>query len=213
MKKFILFLLCLLAAAVLFGCDRAPAESTASGENASDVSSDASSAVSKEEEYIILNTDALYIRADSSCSDSFEALFPMANPNGLAISSRQHLPVLHFENAEEFAARVDKLGDCFQLDVPYNGDPAFTEQVSVFDNAFFEENDLLAVYVSSPSGSIRYEVTNADIYDGTLMIWVAEDRPEIGTDDVADWFILLPVPKTAVAACSEIDAVLTGGSW
>ncbi len=204
MKKFVSFLLAALLLFSLCGCSTpAPAESKLPESSAAPVSS---------ESEIFLDTEALYIRAGSYGDESFDALFPFENPGAMAISAVKHLPVLRFQTEDEFTARVEKLKEFFQLDRAYDEADSFMEQTTRFDEAFFEENDLLAVYVWAPSGSIRHEVTEAVIYSGQLTIYVKEIVPEIGTDDIAEWFILLPVSKEQTANCTAFDAVM-GSGW
>jgi len=213
MKKLVSFLLVMAVLFALFGCSTpAPAESQLPESSAAPVSSENSSSSDAPESEIFLDTEALYIRAGSYGDDSFSALFPMENPGTMAISAVHHLPVLRFQTEDEFSARVERLKEFFQLDLAYDEADSFMEQAAQFDKAFFEENDLLAVYVWAPSGSIRHEVTEAAIYSGQLTIHVKEIVPEIGTDDIAEWFILLPVSKEQTAKCTAFDAVM-GSGW
>ena len=212
MKKIIAILAALLLFA-LCGCHSpAPVESKLPESSAAPVSSEDTSSSNAPESEIFLDTEALYIRAGSYGDESFDALFPFENPGAMAISAVKHLPVLRFQTEDEFTARVEKLKEFFQLDAAYDNARSFTEQAAQFDEAFFEENDLLAVYVWAPSGSIRHEVTETSIFSGQLTIYVKEIIPEIGTDDIAEWFILLPVSKEQTANCTAFDAVM-GSGW
>ncbi len=214
MKKIVSFLLVMAVLFALCGCSTpAPAESQLPESSAAPVSSENSSSSDAPESEIFLDTEALYIRADSYGDDSFSALFPMENPGTMAISAVHHLPVLRFQTEADFTSRVKELKKTFQLDASYDEAGSFMEQTAVFDEAFFEENDLLAVYVYASSGSIRHEVVEASIAEGQCLILVEEIVPEVGTDDIAEWFILLPMPKEQLAGCTGFDAVLDGSSW
>lgn len=211
MKKFVSFLLLLALLFALCGCEANPAATPSSPEETSSAPSSAP-ASSVTEAYTPLQTDVLYIRADSYGDDSFSALFPMENPGTMAISAVHHLPVLRFQTEADFTSRVKELKKTFQLDASYDEAGSFMEQTAVFDEAFFEENDLLAVYVYASSGSIRHEVVEASFAEGQCLILVDEIVPEVGTDDIAEWFILLPMPKEKLAGCTGFDAVL-GSAW
>ena len=77
------------------------------------------------------------------------------------------------------------------------------------DRAFFEENTLMLVYVTAYSGSYRFGVNSVSLDGGSFCIYVEQTNdPEVGTQDMAGWFITVAVPDSTVAGCTGFDAVL-----
>ena len=76
----------------------------------------------------------------------------------------------------------------------------FTEAVKDYDEAFFRDYDLIFVVLEEGSGSIRHEVTAVKALrqnDGrqSLQTEITRLIPEVGTDDMAEWHVILEIPK------------------
>ena len=78
-----------------------------------------------------------------------------------------------------------------------------------FDETFFEDHVLLVLLHETGSGSVRYTVSLAEEGD-VLTVVVHADTPEYATDDIAQWFLLVPVEKSAIEG-KELALRLTGG--
>jgi hypothetical protein len=151
---------------------------------------------------------ASFLRADSGGEGGIDYIFSHAqNFDALAISSVQHLPVLRFDDAASFEAFLEATGTDYQYEVEYAGEIAFAEAVKKYDDTFFADNRLLIIYVQEPSGSNRHEIKLVTIKENTLTVSVNRIIPEVGTDDMADWFIVLELSKSATANCIGWDAV------
>ena len=84
----------------------------------------------------------------------------------------------------------------FSLEHGYDEVPSFEEVVKKYDEKFFENNELLIVYKTSSSGSYRYEVADVVKTNNSLTVYVGQaNSPEIGTDDMAGWFLYVEIPK------------------
>ena len=109
--------------------------------------------------------------------------------------------VLH--SAREFAdfykaSRLDE-----QLDTGWDGDIAFSYTLEKYDEAFFKDNILVLAGVSEGSGSIRHEFTGV-VYDGdTAHLQVRRIVPEVGTDDMAYWYLVAPFARTEVQSINK----------
>lgn len=68
---------------------------------------------------------------------------------------------------------------------------SFLDAVTAYDDAFFSKNALLMVIAEEPSGSIRHEFLGIGENNS---IRIRRLVPEIGTDDMAEWHILIEVP-------------------
>ena len=130
------------------------------------------------------------------------------NLGKLAISSVQHLPIFRFSSLDELNTFKTRFPEG-HFDSTINDDTSFNEKTSDYDVAFFEKNDLFLVSVSAGSGSYRFDV-NSIFNDGQYFcIYVNQtNNPEVGTADMAGWFITVAVPKSATENCTAFDAIM-----
>ncbi len=63
-----------------------------------------------------------------------------------------------------------------------------------YDEAFFQDNRLVLVPASSNSGSVRY-TAKVTVEGETLHIEFEAQMPQIGTADMAEWLILVELPR------------------
>lgn len=82
-------------------------------------------------------------------------------------------------------------------------------QAADFDDAFFETHLLLVLLQETGTGSVRHSVNLVEEADA-LTVVVHADAPEYATDDMAQWFLLVPVEKAA-AEGKTLHLRLTGG--
>ena len=76
----------------------------------------------------------------------------------------------------------------------------FLDAVQGYDDAFFHDHDLIFVVLEEGSGSIRHEVTGVKVLhldDGkcSLQTEITRLLPGVGTDDMAEWHVIIEVPK------------------
>lgn len=83
-------------------------------------------------------------------------------------------------------------------------DPAFIDAVGILDQSFFDEHILLCALVTTDSGSDRYAVTGLEQGpDGVLTMTARCTPAELGTADLAEWFLLAQVPRDALDSVPE----------
>ena len=77
---------------------------------------------------------------------------------------------------------------------------------------FFINNYLIYLILEEPSGSISHTVESVRLsQDKRLLIAVSRNVPEVGTDDMAYWHIVLELPrKDGVADAENIDVFFDG---
>ncbi len=63
-----------------------------------------------------------------------------------------------------------------------------------YDETFFESHALLLVRLMETSGSISHNVASVASDGNALNVSIIRLRPEIGTDDMAAWHILIELP-------------------
>ena len=84
----------------------------------------------------------------------------------------------------------------------------FLDACDQFDEAFFEENYLIFVLLEEGSGSIRHEVRSVEqTEDKKLSISIDRNVPEVGTDDMAEWHIILELSRDVLVE-NSIDTYL-----
>ena len=84
----------------------------------------------------------------------------------------------------------------------------FLDACDKYDEAYFEDQILVMVLLEEGSGSIRHIVDNVKLgSDGKLYISIRRDVPEVGTDDMAEWHILIE-PEKDITVASDSDVVV-----
>ncbi len=87
------------------------------------------------------------------------------------------------------------------------------ELLSEYNDKFFEDNILLMVFIESGSGTLRYDVSDISIDNGTALITVDMlTQPPI-TDDMADWIIFVAIPKEVSASVTEYNTYMPLPEW
>ena len=131
------------------------------------------------------------------------------NSNKMYQSSIRHLPIYCFDTLNDLEQFKDTFRNVLTMDSGYDEIPSFNDATSQYDNAFFEENSLVLVYVTAGSGSFRFGVQSVGYDEKSFMVHIQQlNNPEVYTMDMAGWFITLAVPDSLLENCSEFDADL-----
>jgi hypothetical protein len=77
-----------------------------------------------------------------------------------------------------------------------------------YDASYFKDHDLILLLLEEGSGSIRHQVTAVSRQDQRLLITVNRPAPKMGTADMAEWHLLIEVPKSA-ADGMKVEAQFT----
>ena len=133
------------------------------------------------------------------------------NAEKMSISSVQHLPIHKFDTRQELESFLD-----FAKPDQTSGDatPSFYETIKKYDDAFFEDQTLMLVYVTAGSTNHRFRV--AEIYcDGMAFVLHLETEPGqvVGDTMQSGWFVTVAVPDAMVSSCSGFDADLDNLSY
>lgn len=76
--------------------------------------------------------------------------------------------------------------------------------MGTLDQAFFDENILLCALITTGSGSDRYAITGLELgSNGQLTMTVQHTSAEVGTADMAEWFLLAQVSRDALDTVPE----------
>lgn len=110
------------------------------------------------------------------------------------------LPIFKMDTLSELNAFVTKANGYKYI---WN---SFNEVADKYDEAFFEDNTLLLIYVGEGSGSIRHKVWNVTRKGQKLNVEIERIVPEVGTCDMAGWLITVELRKMDIAGCTEFTA-------
>ena len=134
-------------------------------------------------------------------------IFSCMNPEKLTISSVRHLPVYKLDTKEDIDQFKEKYRDVLTFDQGYDEVPSFNEATAGYDDTFFAEHTVVLAYVTANSGSLRFGIR--DIYrDDSLFCLNVEQTndPEVGTADMAGWFMIAEVPDADLEGIKDFDA-------
>lgn len=148
-----------------------------------------------------------FVRADGMANGGWEFVISRAvNADKSVISSVRHIPVIWITSQNELNDFVQAGKIYYQFDIPFGESKSFSETASKYAEDFFSENQLLILCTMEASGSIRHRIKDTYINKDALSIAVESIIPEVGTDDMADWFIFIEFAKDDLAGCDYFDA-------
>ena len=71
----------------------------------------------------------------------------------------------------------------------------FYDIVTPYDAVFFADNSLIMILLEEGSGSIRHAVSGVEYENGETTITITRIVPEVCTDDMAEWHVVVEIPK------------------
>ena len=127
----------------------------------------------------------------------------------MIISSVRHLPVYKLDTLEDLNRFKENYKDILTLDQGYDEVPSFNEVTASYDNSFFADHTLVLAYVEASSGSFRYAIQDISYGESTFCLDVVQtNHPEVGTTDMAGWFVIAEVLDSDITNITEFDATL-----
>ena len=89
------------------------------------------------------------------------------------------------------------------------GQVGWLDFANALTDEWFEQNDLVLIILSEPSGSITHEVASVtQSHDGSYTVTIRRNVPEIGTDDMAQWHLFLSVESEKLSPLEVVDIVI-----
>lgn len=79
----------------------------------------------------------------------------------------------------------------------------FMDACHRYDERFFENSYLVLVLLEEGSGSVRHKVAGIEKTDDAVLVKIQRIVPEMGTDDMAQWHIILEVKRTGKPVTEE----------
>lgn len=89
----------------------------------------------------------------------------------------------------------------------------FLDACEKYDEAYFKENYLILVALEEPSGSVHHELEQVIVDFGgqDTELWIKRIVPEAGTDDMAQWHLIVELQKHGVTEYSGAVQVYIDG--
>lgn len=130
----------------------------------------------------------------------------VAFPGVVIIESAQALTDYYTANKDTF--------DLDRKDTVYADTTiGFLDACDQFDEAFFEKSCLVFVLLEEGSGSVRHEVRSVEqTAGGKLAVSIDTRVPEVGTDDMAQWHIILELSRDVLVERAEDVLVYLDGN-
>ena len=124
----------------------------------------------------------------------------------------EHLPIFKMDTLEDLNGFRSKYGTVLSMDGGYDEALSFNEALAKAQwdrEEFFKDHSLLVVYVPANSGSLRFGVQSVEVADSSVCVYVEQkNNPEIVTDDMAGWFVLVEIEDSKIRNCNSFDAIL-----
>ena len=122
-----------------------------------------------------------------------------------------HLPIFKLDTLADLENFKSTYGGILSLDQSYNDAKSFDEVLAKAQwdrEDFFKKNSLLIVYVPANSGAYRFRLFNIETEDNSVRVYVEQtNHPEIFTEDMAGWFVLVEIADDEISNCYAYDAI------
>ena len=142
-------------------------------------------------------------------SDDSKIYVQALNTDKMSINSVQHLPIYKFDTLKDLEQFKNTFGSLFTMDSGYDEVPSFNSVTKKYDNAFFEENSLLLVYVSAGNCTHRFKMQNVGYDNKSFSVHVVETtNAEFVDTAMAGWFITVAVSDDLIKTVTSFDADL-----
>lgn len=131
------------------------------------------------------------------------------NTEMMKYSSVLHLPIYKFDTLDEFDQFKTSFGESLGIDQKHDEDLSFNEAAAVYDEAFFDKNSLILVYIGADAGTCKFGVSSIFCDGNTFCIHVERlSEFEAAADDAGSRLIMVAVPDSMLKECTSFDADL-----
>lgn len=131
------------------------------------------------------------------------------NRDAISINSARHLPIFRLDTAKDLEQfRLNYIGTAISGN-SWDEVASFNEATAPYDKTFFRDNSLLLVYVSSGNCTQRFGLHSIDLDGTSLCVRLQETTGgEILSELDAAWLVIIEIPDSLIADCTEFDAHL-----
>lgn len=145
----------------------------------------------------------------ASRTDYAQIVSGALNNEMMKYSSVLHLPIYKFDTLDELEQFKTSFGESLGIDRKYDKAPSFNDSTAGYDEAFFDENSLMLVYVDGSAGTDGFGVSSVFCDGNTFCIHVKRlTAHEASTDGADSWLITVAVPNSMIKGCTRFDADL-----
>lgn len=149
--------------------------------------------------------------AGSCCTDLIYTMSLNRERSDLSVGAERELPIYRLDQQKDVAWFYETFGTTFDLEHDHELWLSFQRIVSKYDKAFFSANSLMLTYIYTGSGSYRFGVREVLCENQHFSISVEQtNNPEMGTCDMAGWFLIVAVPDDLVDDCTTFGARYVG---
>ena len=124
------------------------------------------------------------------------------------IDSREYPIATLITSENELSGYIEQYKDDYYLDEPRGESGSFIDAVAKYDGDYFADNVIILALLEEGSGSIRHEVVSAVVEDEAINVEIKRLVPEMGTDDMAEWHIIIELPKEGITS-QEVKVDIT----
>lgn len=136
--------------------------------------------------------------------DKKTALYANVPTDGAA----EYLPVIPITTRGELDSFIEEYKAEMNFDRARGDGLTPVHQMSFYDDAFFAEHILLAVYYADGSCSVEPEIGGVAVESDGLQVQVDVYEPETGDTAVGQWFMLCEMKRSAVPNAQTYTAVV-----
>lgn len=130
------------------------------------------------------------------------------NADTLYIDSVRHLPIYKCDTVKDLAAFSQRFGNTLSLDSSWDEVPSFQQATAKFDEAFFQKNTLLLVYIEANNSTHRFTVDRILRNDTALCVTIKETTQAEATDlAMSGWLLTIAIKDSLIAECTTFDAI------
>ena len=142
-------------------------------------------------------------------SESDEIYTRALNTKKMAQSSQKHLPIYRLDTLADVEAFRSTFENHLAFEYGFDVVKSFNDTIEMFaDETYLKAYSLIVVYVQANSGTYRYGVESIFCDGESFTVSVEElKHPTEVTTDLAGWFIIIVVPDSMIANCTEFDAI------
>lgn len=131
------------------------------------------------------------------------------NASKLDDSNPWNLPIYKFDTLSDLEKFKSDFGGENGFNYGWDEVQSLNDATKSYDEYFFERYTLMLVCIEANSDSYRFGFKDVTIDGNYFCIHVEQtNNPQVGTEDMAAWFITVAVPDSMIESCTEFNADL-----
>ncbi len=140
--------------------------------------------------------------ADGPVDLQYEARLVRTDCNIGGVSYPQYAIVRSVEELNEYVSGSEGMYNLSE-------NPGWLAATGIYDEGWFKDNDLILITLSESSGSVSHVVNSVvKNTDGSYCVTIERIEPEISTDDMAQWHVLISVSEGKLYPLADVDVVI-----